>query len=354
MITLITGTPGAGKTLYSLRFLLDVFYQYSTFEKFQIAIGKLNKPFELIATRYIYAHGITGLTLEHEIIVCESLTCDFCRSLPALTDNMAYKKVKDWNSYAVDGSVFFIDECQHIYRSKGSMSVSEFETHRHKGLDFFMVTQHPMLINTDLRRLVGRHIHLIADFLGRHQYEWVECNQSLSKTNSIKSKYSLDKSLFCLYQSASIHTKQQKKFPFVVYVLIFSIIALVVIGFFLKKRFTPKVAPVSEVVGSPVAGAPVSNSSPVAVVPVSASELDCKSIQTMFTGFTIAGHAMDSTQKNVINYFFSNRGVTYSSNKLLDSGFSIKYVNQCVAVLSRAGCDVLLNCTIPYSSAVSK
>jgi zona occludens toxin len=171
MITLITGTPGAGKTLYALRFLLEFFYQYSFYERFLIFFGLLKKSNHVLSTRYVYAHGITGLSLDHEIIVCESQTCDFCTMLPVLPNGEKYKKVKEWNNYAEHGSVFFIDECQHVYRNKGSMSVSEFETHRHKGIDFFMVTQHPMLINTDLRRLVGRHIHLIADFLGRHQYE---------------------------------------------------------------------------------------------------------------------------------------------------------------------------------------
>lgn len=239
MITLVTGTPGAGKTLYSLRFMRDLEKDY----------------------RYVYAHGITGLTIQHEIVVCESKTCDFCQNLP---DYGTYKKAKDWNSYADDGSVFFIDECQHIYRNKGSMSVSEFETHRHKGLDFYLVTQHPMLINTDLRRLVGRHIHLIADFLGRHQYEWVECSQNLAKSGAIKSKYKLDKSLFALYHSASIHTKQQRKFPAVVYVFFASILLLVYMGFKLKARFTPVSSPPVAGSASPV---PVAGSvSPAPVV----------------------------------------------------------------------------------------
>ncbi len=216
MITLITGTPGAGKTLYSLRFLKEIIGTY----------------------RYVYAHGITGLTLPHEIIVCESQTCDFCKSLK---DYHLYKKVKDWRKYTDVGSVFFIDECQHIYRSKGSMSVTEFETHRHDGLDFYLVTQHPMLINTDLRRLVGRHIHLIADFLGRRQYEWVECSQNLSKTNAIKSKYNLDKSLFALYQSATIHTKQQRKFPIIVFVMLAALlIGLYSVYSFYKRKIANK------------------------------------------------------------------------------------------------------------------
>jgi zona occludens toxin len=216
MLTLITGTPGSGKTLYTLRFLKEILGTY----------------------RYVYAHGITGLSLPHEIIVCESQTCDFCKSLE---DYHLYKKVKDWNKFADDGSVFFVDECQHIYRSKGSMSVTEFETHRHRGLDFYLVTQHPMLINTDLRRLVGRHIHLIADFLGRRQYEWVECSQNLSKTNALKSKYNLDKSLFALYQSATIHTKQQRKFPLIVFVMIGALlIGLYSVYSFYKRKIANK------------------------------------------------------------------------------------------------------------------
>lgn len=225
MITLVTGTPGAGKTLYALRFMKGLEKDY----------------------RFIFAHGITGLKLDHEIIVCESKTCDFCQSL---SDYETYKKVKDWNSYADTGAVFFIDECQHIYRNKGSMSVSEFETHRHKGIDFYLVTQHPMLINSDLRRLIGRHIHLVADFMGRKQYEWPECNQALSTAKAVRSKYKLDKSLFALYQSSSLHTKVERKVPFILYVMIGAVFVFLFSAFQVKQKFSPKL-PVVE--ASPIA-----------------------------------------------------------------------------------------------------
>lgn len=213
MITLITGTPGAGKTLYSLRFLKEILGTY----------------------RFVYAHGITGLTLEHEIIICESHSCDFCRSLK---NQETYKKVKDWNTFADDGSVLFLDECQNIYRSKGTVSVADFEVHRHKGLDFFIVTQHPMLINSDLRKLVGRHIHLIADFTGRWQYEWSECSQNISKTTAIKSRYKLDKGLFALYQSSSLHTKVQRKIPFSVYLFFISLVFVIFLCYPLFVKYS--------------------------------------------------------------------------------------------------------------------
>lgn len=221
MITLITGTPGAGKTLYSLRFMKDLEKDY----------------------RFVYAHGITGLLIEHEIIVCESKTCDFCTKLE---DYSSYKKVKNWVDYADVGSVLFIDECQHIYRNKGSMNVEVYESHRHLGVDFYMITQHPMLINTDLRRLVGRHIHLIADFLGRKQYEWVECSQSLSLTKAQKSKYLLDKSLFAIYQSSQLHTKVQRKFPLVVWIFLGAILLMLFLSYKIKTRVSSKLQPVSQ------------------------------------------------------------------------------------------------------------
>ena len=59
---------------------------------------------------------------------------------------------------APDGSVYFLDEAQNIYRPRSSASkvpesVAAFEVHRHKGLDFFLITQNPRLIDANIRAI---------------------------------------------------------------------------------------------------------------------------------------------------------------------------------------------------------
>ncbi len=149
MINLITGTPGSGKTSYALKFLLD-----------QIKGSK----------RKIYVHGIPNLKIPHEQVYCRSKTCDHCSLLDI--ENMPESLMADqWHKYAPDGSVYFFDEAQNIYRPRSSASkvpdsVAAFEVHRHKGLDFFFITQNPRLIDSNIRALISRHIHLKPTWAG--------------------------------------------------------------------------------------------------------------------------------------------------------------------------------------------
>lgn len=212
MINLITGTPGSGKTSYALQFLLE-----------QLKGSK----------RKIYVHGIPELKIPHEQVYCSSKTCDICQPILAEFDIDPSLMAENWHLYAPEGAVYFFDEVQNIYRPRASSakvpdSVASFEVHRHKGLDFFLITQNPKLLDTNIRSLVSRHIHLKPTWVGRFQYEWPECKDSVqSTTDAIKSTYKLDKNTFSLYKSASIHTKQKRKIPTILYFLIVMLIILV-------------------------------------------------------------------------------------------------------------------------------
>ena len=132
MITLITGAPGAGKTAA----LVDLLTQ----------LGK---------DRAIYCHGIPELSIDHQELVD-----------PAT-----------WPDTVPDGSIVVIDEVQTIWRPSGPGQripdhIAKLETHRHRGLDFYIITQGPNLAHSNVRALVGRHIPLrVIGFLGRWCYE---------------------------------------------------------------------------------------------------------------------------------------------------------------------------------------
>lgn len=148
----------------------------------------------------------------------------------------------EWHEYAPQGAVFFFDEAQNIYRPRSSSgkvpeNVAAFEVHRHKGLDFFLITQNPSLIDSNLRALVSRHIHLRVNWRGRQQFEWPECKNSVQSTgDAIKSSYTLPKHVFELYQSASLHTKQPRKVPLAFYVIIALVLAFAYFSYSFYSR----------------------------------------------------------------------------------------------------------------------
>ena len=88
-------------------------------------------------------------------------------------------------------------------RSSGSPVpdyVSELETHRHKGYDLFLITQHPMLIDGNVRKLTGKHYH-VKRFLGFpkstiHEFEQVRDNCDKSTRGSIENQFFYPKKVY--------------------------------------------------------------------------------------------------------------------------------------------------------------
>jgi len=130
----------------------------------------------------------------------------------------------DWPSVP-DGSIVLIDEAQTLYRPRQHGAavppyVSALETHRHRGLDLYFITQHPMLIDNNVRRLVDEHRHVVRQF-GSHyvrEFSWPKVNEhpDKSKANATVRETQLPKAAFGLYKSAEIHTIK-RRIPWWVY-----------------------------------------------------------------------------------------------------------------------------------------
>ncbi|MGB4497794.1 MAG: zonular occludens toxin domain-containing protein [Methylococcaceae bacterium] len=238
MITLITGTPGSGKTA--------------------IALDMMVRQTRLDNSRKLYVHGIPELKISHEIVVCESASCDYCSTLPLrpLSDDLenkncfsssGYLKADMWQDYAEKGAILFFDEVQNIHRTRSSgaavpPAVAAYEVHRHRGLDFFMITQNPSLIDGNVRALISRHIHLSSTWARRLQFEFPQCKTDLGSTTGegIKSNYTLPKNVFSLYKSASLHTKLDRKKPFVLYAIPVVVILIASLIYYEVGRFGQK------------------------------------------------------------------------------------------------------------------
>ena len=171
MITLITGVPGSGKSLYG------------------ISLIKAKAEAE---NRVVYYSGIDGLALPWL----------------ELEDSTQWHKCPP-------NSIIVIDECQRVFRPRAMVKevpehVSKFETHRHDGLDVYLITQHPMLIDNNIRRLAGQHFHVVRK-MGlqfARVYEWSSCHE-ITKANlksGVTHEFKYPKDAFSWYKSAEVHT----------------------------------------------------------------------------------------------------------------------------------------------------
>jgi zona occludens toxin len=217
MITLLTGTPGAGKTCWLVNYL---FIDHA----------------EEFGRRPLFVHGIPDLQVPHEIIKCRSPLCRVCEKIEG-----EHPYADEWQDWAPDGSLLVLDEVQNVFRPRSSSAavppaVARLETHRHQGIDFFIVSQGPQLFDVNVRRLVGRHIHLRATSLGRYQYEWPECNDLGSFAGTDKRPYQLSKQAFKLYKSAEIHTKQDHRKPLAYWVFLACLVIAAPLFYVLYQR----------------------------------------------------------------------------------------------------------------------
>lgn len=199
MITLLTGAPGSGKTLYCIDKIIQPVV--GTTVEGSGDDGEL-QTFD----RTVYTN-INGLLLPHEAVDGEWLQ--------HLHEN---KK---------PGAFVVFDEVQRVWPnrptgSKKPAAVEYLETHRHDGIDIVILTQNPQLLDPAVRALVGRHLHMrrLGGTKAAMVYEWDACSNALNYKSAFrKSFYRYSRKVFELYKSAKIHTKQTRKMPGAVWIL---------------------------------------------------------------------------------------------------------------------------------------
>lgn len=193
MIELRTGIPRSGKTLSAVEALYKLMQRWE------------KHPEEL---RPVYSN-IENLSLVHQPIPVKPFAA-----------NGRQRMVPDWDAMP-NGSIVMIDECQDYLPPRSSQTeapahIAWLNTHGHKGFDIWLMTQHPKLIDFGVRALVGKHMHYRRLFGGQRAavYEWDGCSDNLGgMKDAVMSFYRYPKSIFHLYKSADIHTKQSFKLP---------------------------------------------------------------------------------------------------------------------------------------------
>ncbi|WP_158223137.1 zonular occludens toxin domain-containing protein [Halovibrio salipaludis] len=176
MIRLITGVPGAGKTLRAIHYVME----------HKERAEKQGLPFRCVGNVDGADPSIMG-PMEHE-----------------------------WYEYDEHTLVVF-DEAQKTFRpdsphAKAPKRITELEEHRHKGIDLILVTQHPKLINHHVRRLVGKHEHITR----KNNFGLVNVH-AMDRAFDVEDRHELHdadvtpwkhpKKLFDLYKSAEVHTE---------------------------------------------------------------------------------------------------------------------------------------------------
>ena len=221
MIYLITGVPGSGKTLYAVSTLIKSLMK----DKVKNTSGKM-------VDRRLVVDGIPALTIPHEIMA-NTLIED--KSITVVDGGHG---VGNWFDWCRPGDVIVIDEVQRIWRpramgTKPPKMITELETHRHKGVDLILITQNPMLIDQNVRRLVGRHQH-VRRLWGMARaliYDWDGCQADVHRVASAnKTMWAYPKDAYKLYASSEAHTKQKQAFPVWVALPILALVGMVLVG----------------------------------------------------------------------------------------------------------------------------
>jgi zona occludens toxin len=237
MITLITGAPGSGKTLYCVDKLLQSLVGATV-------SGEDDNGAVLQIERIIYSN-ISGLALPHVLV--DRVWLEFL------------------HVNRTPGCVVAYDEVQRVWPnrptgSKKPPAVEYLETHRHDGIDLILLTQNPQLLDPAVRALVGRHLHVrkLAALPTALIYEWDACSSALNFKNAFKkTSYIYSRKAFRLYQSARLHTQQTRSLPSVLWLAFFGLGA----SAYLIPNFFNRLAERAKPASSPAASPAVSSSS---------------------------------------------------------------------------------------------
>ena len=316
-----------------------------------------------IITKIAERDGIKDLKLLQQVRTIYSnianLKIDYVRALEY-----------DWR-LTPDGSIHVIDEVQLVEpysdtKAKPSL-IQDLTIHRHRGFDFYFLTQAPSLLHPTVKELIGCHYHLTKPYgVKTMVYQFGSCrpypNTMANKLNAeTKFAFSPPARIYKLYKSTTINTHQKRfpLFPLLKYGALLSVAGFMVFyGLFNKpnpKTDTAKKQPVT----ASATSATVSNiaSSPASTVaPMIAEDAEVIKIKQQIEKAQLQqqldqlkqAQALKNLPNNVIA--FGNNCTAYNSDGLpLDISFSDckKYAQGKKPMLKRLQTVQTVSTTIP-------
>lgn len=343
MITLITGIPGMGKTALLVSMLME---------------------FEEKAERPIFVMGVNDLLIEH--VKCPPVA-EWTEQRPDPDDPTL---MLDYFTFPPN-AILIIDEAQRLYRPRSSASkvppyVAALETHRHGGLDIILLTQKPKLVDSNVRELVGRHIHIRNGLLGRYLFEWphiADGESRLDRSDAAKRRFKPPKAAFTKYKSAEVHTKQSFRLNQIwIYLALalsfFSYTAYSAYAVF-DKNLNPKEKKPIPISQKEPQTNPRSGAGQVAVLSPSSMPVDqnqprpdsANEHSHPFEGWTFYIRGLLNSAKGPRYYFelVSKEGnVTPSdSRSLVEAGYTVEPLGPCAAMIRHHNVAFTAVCKIP-------
>jgi|GEM_PF-1536742 len=214
MIYLFTGVPGANKTSNALwSFLKDPEFTYIKSEDAPEDAPKVLRP--------KYAVEIKGFDYEkHGIIKLDTL--------------------ENWQDLP-DGSLIFVDEADQFFPAGSPKNPPDYiralARHRHRGFDFFVITQQPSMIHSFIHGLIECHYHFHKAYGMEYstRYKWesfqLSPNNIVNKNRAIAEKITPNPEVFTFYKSATINTRK-KDIPYNLILKMLLLCSLVFFAFF--------------------------------------------------------------------------------------------------------------------------
>jgi hypothetical protein len=242
MIELITGSPGAGKTTYAVATRIAVEAKRQITLDAETCV-KLGLELGTVVTRRIVCAGVRGLNIEHERLphlltrdASTALEVERWNQMTKVSDEVSGKVIEtdqpvhsrlpdepardvpaiiqNWWLWCRPGDLIVIDEAQFVMPRgtlgrKPAFWLQCFEIHRHYGVDFLIITQHPQLIDTTIRALVGLHRH-IRSVMGSALcmvYTWDHASNPERYNLANKGQFLRRASHYKLFHSSIAHVK---------------------------------------------------------------------------------------------------------------------------------------------------
>lgn len=239
-IILVTGVPGAGKTSYAAQNWLAREFGRKIRLEDETCI-KLGLDIGTVVERRLVVGGFRGLILENEMLP-HALT----RNAPSAAEVEKWNRRKvlatedgkriegdepeherlpgdppvegvpamaqNWWLWCKPGDFIAIDEAQ-FSMPRGTLGrkppywLQAMEIHRHYGIDFLIITQHPQLIDTTVRALVGHHEH-VRSIMGTSLcavYTWDHASNPERFSMANKKLWKRGPKAYRLYHSSVAH-----------------------------------------------------------------------------------------------------------------------------------------------------
>ncbi|MDA3451969.1 zonular occludens toxin domain-containing protein [Acinetobacter sp. AOR43_HL] len=305
MLHLVTGTPGASKTAFVVTQLDKLERSNFINVRKNKTIFEFNKPlFEKFKEEFLYYSYEQGSGSARKTII-EPLTDDYFLFLNEDFDDLRpddyFKKttqyneivdrindihgpqkfellqpvrtiytnikackipytrplIHDWRD-APDGSVIVIDEIQLVepYKNKKSEDpmIMELTIHRHRGFDFYIITQATRYLHPAVKELIGCHYHITRPWGWTpkvYQYGSARDNpNALVNKINCEAKFTFKPAdrIFTLYKSTTINTHKKRIPKFIFFI---GAVVIVMVGLFFHFATKDNVI-YDQVTGKPV------------------------------------------------------------------------------------------------------